>query len=191
MFYELISEDIMFYKKIIKILGLFTFAFFSLTFAQDDQNSNKELKEEYIEYQLISQKLMSIQQQALSDSEIAKQSTTFGKKLDSAMVEETPSIKQKLEKRDEIIDNFQEAQENGNQDKILKLQEDYKSISGELQVHQQNALQDENLRKEGEELNEKVIQKMTDIEPDVPKLFSRLKVLGEKLKEEVKEDQLD
>ena len=181
----------MYNKTVIKLLGLMILVFSSFISAQTDDNSTGDIQKMYIEYQLINMKLQSIQQQALSDSEIAEKTEKFGEALDSAMVKKNPSIKEKLIKRDAIINDLEEAQQNGDKDKISKLQNDYKSISDELQPHQQNALEDEGLRNKGEKLNKALVKKMTEIDPEVPNLFSRLEVLSEKLQAGIHQNHLD
>ena len=173
----------MFKKTVIKISGLIIFVFAAATFAQGNQDTTKNLQQIYMEYQQINQKLQSVQQQAMADSEIAEKSRKFSDKLDSAMVKENPSDKGKLEKRNEIINNFQEAQKTGDKEKMMKLQQDYKSVSQELMVHQQKVMENEKLQKEGKELNNVLVQKMTQIDPEVPNLIGRLELLGKKLQQ--------
>lgn len=152
-------------------------------FAQGNQDSTKNLQQFYTEYQQISQRLQSIQQKALADSEIAIKSKRFSAKLDSAMIKENPSDKEKIAKRDKIINNFQDAQQKGDNEKMMKLQQDYKNIASELQAHQQKVMENEVLRQEGVELNNELLQKMTNIDPDVPKLIQRIEFLGKKLQQ--------
>lgn len=173
----------MFNNMVIKLLGMIIFVFATVTFPQGNQDTTKNLQQVYMEYQQISQRLQSIQQQAMADSEIAEKSKKFSDKLDSAMVKENPSDKEKLEKRNEIINNFQEAQQSGDKEKMMKYQQDYKSISQELMVHQQKVMENVKLRKEGKELNNVLVQKMTKIDPEVPNLIGKLELLGKKLQQ--------
>jgi hypothetical protein len=173
----------MFYSNVIKIIGMFLFISAAGLYAQGNQDTTKNLQKAYMEYQQISQRLQSVQQQALADSILAEKGKNFGKKLDLAMIKENPSIKEKIEKRDKIINNFEEAQQKGDNEKLMKLQEDYKSIVQELQVHQQKAMENEKLKNEGKELNDEIVQKMTKIDPQVPQLIARLEVLGKQLQQ--------
>jgi hypothetical protein len=171
------------YKKLVMWFGLIFFIFAGISFPQDDSNSNNDLQKTYLEYQLIKQKLQILQQQALLDSGIAQQGARFSNKLDSAMVKQNPSIKEKLKKRDKIIDSFTEAQKNGNEEKMLELQKQLQSVTDELQTHQQVALKDKKLQDEGEKLGEAVVKKMTEIDPQVPDMLARLEILGQKLQQ--------
>ena len=173
----------MFYNKVIKLLGLILFISAAGIFAQDIQDSTKNLQKVYSEYQQISQRLQSVQQQALADSVLAEKGKNFSRNLDSAMIKDDPSAKEKISKRDKIINGFQEAQKNGDNEKLMKLQQDYKSIIQELQVHQQKAMENEKLQQEGKELNDALVQKMTKIDPQVPQLIARLEVLGKQLQQ--------
>ena len=165
------------------LTGMIIFISAVAAFAQGNQDSTKNLQQFYMEYQQISQRLQSVQQKALADSEIATKSKRFSDKLDSAIIKENPSDKEKIVKRDKIIDNFQDAQQKGDKEKMMKLQQDYKTISMELQVHQQKVMENEKLRNEGIELNNELVQKMTNIDPGVPKLIERLEFLGKKLQQ--------
>ena len=167
----------------IVLTGMIILISAAVTFAQGKQDSTNNLQQFYMEYQQISQRLQSVQQKALADSEIAEKSKSFSDKLDSAIIKENPSDKKKIAKRDEIINNFQDAQQKGDQEKMTKLQQDYKTISMELQPHQQKVMQNEKLREEGIELNNELVQKMTSIDPGVPKLIQRLEFLGKKLQQ--------
>jgi len=165
------------------LTGMIIFISAAVTFAQGNQDSTKDLQQTYMEYQQISQRLQTVQQKALADSEIAEKSKSFSSKLDSVMIKENPSDKEKLAKRDEIINNFQNAQQKGDKEKMQQLQQDYKTISMELQAHQRKVMENEKLQEEGTELNNELIQKMTSIDPGVPKLIDRLEVLGKKLQQ--------
>ncbi|MEJ2616337.1 MAG: hypothetical protein P8Z35_15375 [Ignavibacteriaceae bacterium] len=177
----------MFKNMFAGLTGMIIFISAAAALAQGNQDSTQNLQQFYMEYQQISQRIQSVQQKALADSEIAEKSKIFSDKLDSAIIKENPSDKEKLAKRDKIISNFQDAQQKGDKEKMLKLQQDYKNISMELQVHQQKVMENEELRKEGIELNNELLKKMTSIDPGVPKLMKRLEFLGKKLQQGMQE----
>ncbi len=181
----------MFYSRVIKLLGLVLFISAAGIFAQGSQDTTKNLQKVYMEYQQITQRLQSIQQQALADSEIAERGKNFSKKLDSAMVKANPEVKEKIEKRDNIINNFEDAQQKGDKETMLRLQQDFKSISQDLQVNQQKVMENEKLREEGKELNDALVQRMTNIDPEVPQLIARLEVLGKQLQQGMPQNKIE
>lgn len=168
----------------IKILKyLYVIVFFGVSvFAQD--TTNQEEREKIIEeYKEISSRLMNLQQQALSDLNVSKKAEQFSQNLEQAMIEEDSSLQSKIERREEIITEFEEADKTGNQAQALNLQQEYEEITQELMVHQQKVLENnEELRKKGEELENTLYEKMKEIDPEVPKLVSRLETLNNQIR---------
>jgi hypothetical protein len=147
---------------------------------QDQQNQNPD-QEKVDEYNQITQRLRTVQQQALSDIEIAKKTNEFSAKVDSEMVRQDPLAHEKLEQRNDIVDNYEAAEKTGDSAKMEEIRRKFQSLSQELIALQQKALQKDELRQEGEKLEKAVLDKMTDIDPEVPKLIARLETLGSEL----------
>jgi chromosome condensin MukBEF ATPase and DNA-binding subunit MukB len=170
----------MIYNKLISYLSVLVLFAFTL-FAQD--TTNQEEREKILkEYQEISSRLMDLQKQALSVPEIAEQAEDFSQHLENAMLKEDPSLVEKMNRRDEIINNFEEADKVGDKNKVIQLQQEYQEITQELMTHQQNALENNTeLREEGENLEEALFKKMKEIDPEVPDLVARLETLGNRI----------
>jgi hypothetical protein len=168
-------------SRFIKYLSAFIFFTISI-FAQD--TTDQEEREKILkEYQEISSRLMDLQKQALSDLEIAKQAEDFSQNLEKAMVDQDSSILPKINRREEIVDQFENADKNGNKTEVLNLQQEYQKITQELMVHQQKVLENDNeLKEEGEALEDSLFEKMKEIDPEVTKLVSRLETLNAQIR---------
>ncbi|MGE5847470.1 MAG: hypothetical protein ACM34O_12150 [Ignavibacteria bacterium] len=162
--------------------GLFLIFFPFSVSAQDTEESQK-----IQEYNLISQRLSIVQQQALADDEIVKKSDAFAKKLESEMIKKNPEVKEKLEHRNSIISDYDNARKMNDEKKMLDLEEEFKTLSGEILIHQMEAMQNSELRDEGDKLEAAVLGKMQEIDPEVPQLIARLESLEKQLKETEKE----
>ncbi|MGE5795827.1 MAG: hypothetical protein ACM34N_03540 [Ignavibacteria bacterium] len=162
--------------------GLFLIFFPFSVSAQDTEESQK-----IQEYNLISQRLSIVQQQALADDEIVKKSDAFAKKLESEMIKKNPEVKEKLEHRNSIISDYDNASKMNDEKKMLDLEEEFKTLSGEILIHQMEAMQNSELRDEGDKLEAAVLGKMQEIDPEVPQLIARLESLEKQLKETEKE----
>lgn len=162
--------------------GLFLIFFPFSVSAQDTEESQK-----IQEYNLISQRLSIVQQQALADDEIVKKSDAFAKKLESEMIKKNPEVKEKLEHRNSIISDYDNASKMNDEKKMLDLEEEFKTLSGEILIHQMEAMQNSELRDEGDKLEAAVLGKMQEIDPEVPQLIARLESLENQLKETEKE----
>jgi|GEM_PF-911150 len=173
-------------KKMLKYF--IALVLFNVSLFGQDTTDQEEREKIIEEYKQISSRLMNLQQQALSDINVSKQAERFSKNIEKAMIEEDSTLENKIKRRDEIISEFEEADKKGDQTKAFNLQQEYEEITQHLMVHQQKALEsNEELRKEGEALENSLYEKMKEIDPEVPKLVARLEELGKQL-QGMKED---
>jgi chromosome condensin MukBEF ATPase and DNA-binding subunit MukB len=150
--------------------------------AQGTDEQNEKAAKLYEEYMEINQRLQMIQQQALNDEIFLKRSQDFAGKVEAEMIKKDPTVQNKLEQRDSVIEEYQQAETEGSQEKIMAVQQKYQAIMQELQAHQNEAMQNEELLKEGEELEAALIQKMEEIDPEVPQLLAKLNQIGTELR---------
>lgn len=148
---------------------------------QENQQNRNDEQQKAEEYNQISQRLRTVQQQALSDIQIAEKTNNFSAKVDSEMIKQDPSAQKKLEERDNIVDDYEAAEKEGDNEKMEEIRRKFQALSQDLIILQQRAMQNDELREEGEELEKAVLKKMTDIDPEVPKLIARLETLGSEL----------
>ncbi|RPI72544.1 MAG: hypothetical protein EHM47_08090 [Ignavibacteriales bacterium] len=169
----------MFNLKAVKFLFVLLL---TIPLSAQDTTSQEEREKIIEEYKQISSRLMELQKQALSDLNVSKQAENFSQNLEKAMVREDSTVLNKINRREEIISKFEEADKTGNQTEAYNLQQEFQEITEELMVHQKNILEsDEELRKEGEALEDSLYEKMKDIDPEVPKLVARLETLNNQI----------
>jgi hypothetical protein len=165
--------------KFINIIMLFILIFTMTLNGQNNEQQSEELVKLHEEYNRINQRLQEVQELALSDINLAKKSNNFMDNLESKMIDEYPSVEQKLERRDEVVNLYEEAQENGNENRVRELQKEYQELTAELQQHQNKLLEeDSEIREEAAELEEALMAKMVNLDPEVPKLVERMNELS-------------
>ena len=166
-------------KQLLKYIWI-SIIFLASAFAQDGFQ-DEETKKIYEEYSEITQRLNLVQQQAMEDEKISDKTKKYTEKVESKMIEQDSFVKDIIEKRDSIIGNYEVAEQTGNQDEMIKLQKEFQNVSKDLFTQQEEALQDNELKEEGKQLEEEVLNKMKEIDPKVPELIARLGSLGDKL----------
>jgi hypothetical protein len=159
-------------------LSLFTF---SPLFAQSEEVNEDAAAELFAEYVQINQRLQTVQQKALQDEELSERSVAFVQRVELEMVKNDPSVRTMLDKRNRIVQDFETAQENGDSEEMESLQQEFILLSQQIQSHQTAALQNEELFQEGKQLETLVIEKMEEIDPEVPNLLSRVETIGKEL----------
>lgn len=167
------------FQQAMKYAGVLILPLSISIFAQDINGDSQV----YQEYREISQRLQELQLAALSDLEIAKQAEEFSKNLERAMIEEDSSIIEKLNRKDDIVDQYENTEKQGNETEMLKLQQEFNHITQDLLVHQRNVLEKNNeIKEEGENLEKALFEKMKQLDPEVPVLISRLESLGNQIR---------
>jgi hypothetical protein len=96
-------------------------------------------------------------------------------------------VKEKLEHRNSIISDYDNARMMNDEKKMLDLEEEFKTLSGEILIHQMEAMQNSELKDEGDKLEAAVLGKMQEIDLEVPQLIARLGSLENQLKETERE----
>lgn len=163
--------------KLLKYTGIVIIFFAVSSFTQQEDEKEKLYKE----YQQITQRLQNVQEQALSDAKIAEQSENFSEKVDQEMIRQNPAVRPKIDRRNSIVDEFERARSTGNESEMYRLQQEFQVITQDLKTHQQKAMENEQLREEGEELEKALLEKMKEIDPEVPNLVARLETLGNQI----------
>lgn len=159
-----------------KAFGLFII---TILFANPVQAQTDE--ELYNQYMEINVQLQQIQQQALADKEIESMNRQFSEKIESVIIKENPELETSIEKRNELIDKFEASRETASQEKLDELKTEFDLVAQELQAAQQDVIQREEFRNELKEIEDAVINKMEEINPETPALFAKMNELGGKL----------
>ncbi|RJP58457.1 MAG: hypothetical protein QY331_01225 [Melioribacteraceae bacterium] len=146
---------------------------------QQDQSSEAQLL--FQEYNQLNQQIQQLQQQAMNDENIAQKGEALDKEITDAMVKNNPEIKKSLDKRDNIISQYQAAEQSGDQQKMQSLGQEFQSVSQIIQTEQQKVIQQPEIGSHLQEFETLVMQKMEAINPETPQLLSKLEQLRNKL----------
>lgn len=142
----------------------------------------------YEEYMQINVQLQQIQQQALADKKIESMNRQFSEKLESVIIKENPELETSIKKRNELIDKFEASRETASQEKLDELKTEFEMVAQELQTAQQNVIQRDEFKKELKDIEDAVINKMEEINPETPALFAKMNELGGKLQKMQKQE---
>lgn len=145
-------------------------------------------EELYDQYMQINVQLQQIQQQALADKEIESMNRQFSEKIESVIIKENPELETSIEKRNELIDKFEASRETASQEKLDQLKAEFDLVAQELQTAQQDVIQRDEFKKELKEIEDAVINKMEEINPETPALFAKMNELGGKLQKMQKQE---
>ncbi|HET55528.1 MAG TPA: hypothetical protein ENN33_09975 [Ignavibacteria bacterium] len=132
------------------------------------------------EYSDLYKKIDAIQKEAMSDPELIEAGEKLRNKMTDLMIKKDPSVKKLLEDR-ENIETQVEANPTMDQESLKKLHAEYQELTKKLVEHQHSVMEQPDIKAEAERIDEKVRQRMNQINPETPKLIERMKVLQEKL----------
>lgn len=136
-----------------------------------------------VEYMSLVKKLDKLQKMVMKDSNLIKEGNALREEIGERMLKNDPSVKNLMEERESIKKKFDEAESQNNREQMVSLQQIYKDITDKIMVHQHEALKDPDLKAKADALDEKVKQKMAEIDPNTPQLIQQAKELKEKLQE--------
>lgn len=171
------------FKNTFNIVAMIMILCLSTTLAQGQspQQLPPEVQQLYQEYAQLNQQLQQLQQQAMQDEKIASKGEALDKKIREAMIANNPDIKATLDKRDEIMEKYQTAQQAGDQNTLMQLQQSFQGISQTIKSEQQKVLQQPELQSDMQEFQTMVRNKMEEINPNTSQIISRLQDIQTKI----------
>lgn len=126
---------------------------FATTIYSQKQQQMDEGQQIYMQYSLLNQQLQELQQQALSDDKIAEQGQALNDKINSIVISNHPDAEQLMSQRNQIIEDFQKAQETENQEKQVELQGQYQEVNQKIELYQNEVVQQPEIQAEVMNLN--------------------------------------
>lgn len=154
---------------------------FATTIYSQEQQQMDEGQQLYLQYSLLNQQLQELQQQALSDDKIAEQGQALNDKINSIVISNHPDAEQLMSQRNQIIEDFQKAQETENQEKQMELQGQYQEVNQKIELYQNEVVQQPEIQAEVMNFEQVVMNKMEELNPDVEEMINRLQDLRTKL----------
>lgn len=154
---------------------------FATTIYSQKQQQLDEGQQIYMQYSLLNQQLQELQQQALSDDKIAEQGQALNDKINSIVISNHPDAEQLMSQRNQIIEDFQKAQETENQEKQMELQGQYQKVNQKIELYQNEVVQQPEIQAEVMNFEQVVMNKMEELNPNVEEMINRLQDLRTKL----------
>lgn len=148
----------------------------NLTFAQS--NPKQEAAKLFPKYSLLNQQLEEIHKEALQDEEIARQGQALNNKVFNLMIRTYPEAQDLVEQKAEIEEQFKQEQEAGSdKEKLLELKQQYQNVEKKIEQYRSQIAQRPEIKAESEAFEKKVLAKMREINPETPKMISKVKEL--------------
>ena len=154
---------------------------FATTIYSQGQQQMDEGQQLYMQYSILNQQLQELQQQALSDDKIAEQGQALNDKINSIVISNHPDAEQLMSQRNQIIEDFQKAQETENQEKQMELQGQYQQVNQKIELYQNEVVQQPEIQSEVMNFELVVMNKMKELNPDVETMINRLQNLRSQL----------
>lgn len=140
--------------------------------------SQEELFEEYNQ---LNQQLQQIQQQALADEEIASMSEELSNKIEAAMIKENPDLESDISRRNELVEEFDKSINSASEEELESIRNEYAEINQKIQPVQQQMIEKEEFLAQVQSIEQAMVDKMEEINPETPQLMKRLNELVAKL----------
>lgn len=139
--------------------------------------SAQSQEEMFEEYNQLNQQLQQIQQQALADKEIASLSEQFSTKLEAAMIKENPEIESAISRRNELVEKFDKSVNSATDEELESIRNEYTEVNQKIQPVQEQMMQKEEFQAEVQNIEQAMVNKMEEINPETPQLMKRLNEL--------------
>lgn len=133
------------------------------------------------EYDALQQRLNSLQQQAMADTTIQQAYAALEAMVEGKMAVADPELAEHRDRLTELQGEMGAAQQAGEETKLRELLEEGTALQGILRQTQQETMAREDVQAAMMEFREKILAKMTVIDPEAPKLVERANALGAQL----------
>lgn len=149
------------------------------TQTQQLPDSIRELVEEFQQKQA---RLQEVQVRALEGSEeLQQEQAELGEKVEAAMAEIDPGYEQRIERLEEIRVEAQEAQAGEDQEAISSLVTEAQELQARIVETRDQALEREAIQTDISDFQEKLLEEMIRLDPEVETVVERLEELAERL----------
>ncbi|HUF14147.1 MAG TPA: hypothetical protein VMN78_13690 [Longimicrobiales bacterium] len=133
------------------------------------------------EAQGISRQLAGLQQQVLADPQIAQQRAELTARVEQAMAAADPTLEEELAHASELEPAMAAAQEAGDDERLEELVIQARELETRFLQAQRTALEDPELSRVVLAFNERMRDRMAELDPETPRLIERLEELGQML----------
>jgi DNA repair exonuclease SbcCD ATPase subunit len=131
----------------------------------------------HAEIQEIQQRLGATQQKAMADSSIAQKYADLQQYLEDEMKSADPDFDAKQEKLQSLQADFSAAKQAGDQEKLETIVAEGTALQAELQQLREAMMEKEEVVARAEAFREALTARMTEIDPETPRLIERSTVI--------------
>lgn len=139
------------------------------------QKSVDDLRKDLVE---VNKQFNALRKEALKDIAVSEMSDKWNKKLESVMIEKDSTAKSKFAERDKISADFEAARKANNKEEMLNQQKAYRDVMLDIQRIQQKVLEDDSLRTEYQSVEDAIMNKMVEINPQAPELKKKIEEIS-------------
>lgn len=132
----------------------------------------------FAEAQELSQRLAALQQRVLADTQIARERDALTARVEQAMAEADPTLEEELARARDLEPAMAAAQEAGDDARLEQLVSRARDLESRFIAAQRAALEDPELSRIVLSFNERVRERMTELDAETPGLLERLEELG-------------
>lgn len=140
-----------------------------------------EAQELLAEAQQIQSELAPIQQQAVQNPELAAEQESLAEEIRSVMVDTDPSVAEKMERLQVLMDEARQAREAGDNDRMREVVAEAQIIEQSLKTTQAAALGHPEIAPRVEQFQANLKQAMVELNPEAGALLERAEEIEQRL----------
>lgn len=144
-----------------------------------------EVQQLLVEKQQLETRLGEIQEQALEDETLREQQTTLTNTVRGAMIEADPTMQQKLERIEAIMDEARTAQTAGDVERIAALTAEAETLQPEIREAQARALAIPEIEQQVDAFQLALRTRMEELDPEASQLFDRLEEVTRQIQAQI------
>jgi predicted nucleic acid-binding Zn-ribbon protein len=145
------------------------------------QEPPQEVQAWLVEMQQLHGRLEGIQEKAMADPTLSEEQQALGTSIREAMMQVDPALEQSMTRMQALEAEAAAAQQQGDQAKLQQIGMEAQQIQQRFVSAQQQALQQPELSAKVEAFQDRLEQKMREVDPEAEKLIARFQELEEKL----------
>lgn len=145
------------------------------------QAPSPEQQQLMAEARQIQTRLAQVQTEVLADPELKERQEEIGSRIETAMIEADPGLEDSMARVQELQQQMAQAQQAGNTAQLQQMVAEARQIESRYQQAQAQALEDPDLAQSVEAFNERVRERMLEVEPETEQLIERLQTLQQQL----------
>lgn len=145
----------------------------TLVAAQDAASPETEIER-------IQTRLMQTQERVLAEEEVQAAQVEMGQVLVAAMIRLDPTLAAKTERARALQQDVAEAREAGDNARLHELADEAEALQADFAAARQRALTEPDVIEAMEDFRALVIDRMTEVDPEIPALLARLGELSDR-----------